>query len=90
VTLAEETPGLAVTVLDLPGAGAFFREKAVLHPGVWKVVFRAGDYGEVELGGPYDVSGRGRVRWPHPVKRVGGAHTRQALGIDISIFSLKL
>jgi hypothetical protein len=55
LTFAEETPGLAATVLDLPGAEQFFREEAARHPGAAGVVFRAGNYEEADLGGPYDV-----------------------------------
>lgn len=33
LTFADETPGLASTVFDLPGAEPFFREEAARHPG---------------------------------------------------------
>jgi ubiquinone/menaquinone biosynthesis C-methylase UbiE len=55
LTFAEETPGLAVTVLDLPGAEPFFREEAALHPAAAGVAFRPGNYEQADLGGPYDV-----------------------------------
>lgn len=55
LTFAEETPGLAVTVFDLPGAEPFFREESALHPGARGVAFRPGNYEEASLGGPYDV-----------------------------------
>ncbi len=55
LTFAEETPGLAVTVFDLPGAEPFFQEEALAHPGAVGAAFRAGDYDQAPLGGPYDV-----------------------------------
>ena len=55
LTFAEETPGLAVAVLDLPGAQEFFREEAARHSQAAGVEFLAGDYEKAPLGGPYDV-----------------------------------
>ena len=55
LTFADETPGLASTVFDLPGAEPFFREEAARHPRGGEVRFIAGDYEENDVGGPYDV-----------------------------------
>jgi hypothetical protein len=55
LTFAEEIPGLDVTVFDLPGAEQFFREEAARRSGTAGVAFKAGNYEEAELGGPYDV-----------------------------------
>lgn len=56
LTFAEETPGLACTVQDLPGAAKFLEEEKALHPqGRDRVAFREGSYEEAPLGGPYDV-----------------------------------
>ncbi|MCB2193349.1 MAG: methyltransferase domain-containing protein [Deltaproteobacteria bacterium] len=55
LTFADETPGLMVTVFDLPGAQPYFQEEAARHPSGGEVRFTAGDYQENDPGGPYDV-----------------------------------
>jgi len=55
LTFAGETPGLAATVFDLPGAQPYFHEEAANHPRGGEVRFMAGDYQKDGLGGPYDV-----------------------------------
>lgn len=53
--MAAETPGLKVTVFDLPQSERFFRETNQGHPASERVDFRAGDYHHDGMGGPYDA-----------------------------------
>ncbi|MCF8032067.1 MAG: hypothetical protein K9K66_02355 [Desulfarculaceae bacterium] len=54
-TFADETPGLAAAVFDLPGAEEAFRQEAALHARGGEVGFIQGDYRKDPLGGPYEV-----------------------------------
>ncbi|MCB2186474.1 MAG: methyltransferase domain-containing protein [Deltaproteobacteria bacterium] len=55
LNFAAETPGLDVTIFDLPQAEQFFRQEAARLPAAHGVKFLAGDFTDTPLGGPYDL-----------------------------------
>lgn len=54
LNFAADTPGLKVTVLDLPAAKEFFEQTTSGHPAAKAVDFLTGDFNLDPLGGPYD------------------------------------